>query len=296
MRMTGFVNRWVLLGISAPLKSSRGTVQAHQHLVPYDATGGGIGDVSVDATAILLATNPVALQLGLQFPTGAYALARGRQNEEQNLPSRLQPGSGLHALIVALRHERSLFGRGQWGFSGRCVFPFALRLSSGKNEFLHTRFAHHAGETDNSRFYYRFKPYGENDLGRYIPAHAILTATYSHPSDDKFHHSAVVRLSIPFGVHWQPSHIATHYDPYPDPNHRAWTSTWVYMPEYRMDALSLMGFIAVPLSDSPNGSNPADRYDATPFSRLDGPDWREFPRQSSFGLGFRYGMGNSADR
>ena len=287
-RITGFPHRRVLLGVSVPLLRQNGEVQYRANQGPSNRTTGGLGDIAVDGGLLFLPDHPLLVQLSLQFPTGAYDLSRGPEAAEEYLPTYLQLGSGMYALTISVRHERKMLEKGLWNLYTGLVLPFQMRLATGKNEFLDDKFVDYSTETSNKRFYYRFKPYGENDLGRYVPSEFMLSWHYSHLANRILRHTWATQLSFPFGVQWLPSEHTDIYDARPDTDNRMWRSTWLYIPEIRLKGFTAMCFLAIPLNDNANWGNPDDEYDDIPYSQIDGPDWNSFMQQWALGAGFRY--------
>ena len=288
LRLTWFPHRRIQLGSTIPFVRNAGEAYAPRAFSPTSYTTGGLADISVDARLLLIPENPVVAALAVQFPTGAYDISRGAESYASYLPVRFQPGTGVYALALTLRHQRKMFAKGLWHFGAGYAAPFQMRPVSGKNEFIDGRLEAYAQEKSGKRFYYRFKPYGENDLGRVVPSELLLDCRYSHIVNSLFRHTWVVRLTLPFGVHWIHDERIDRYDPRPDPEHRMWKSTWIYMPELRVKGFSAVCFVGLSLNDKANDGNPENMYDDTPYARSDGADWNSFLRESYSGLGVRY--------
>ncbi|MBD3421801.1 MAG: hypothetical protein GF398_16935 [Chitinivibrionales bacterium] len=287
-RLYGFARKHIVLGISMPLLFNRGEKQqAALFRTSYLSTG-GVGDLSIDGGYILYVQKPILLRLALKFPTGVYDAARGPEADRRYVPANMQPGSGIYTLTLSVRHQRAMLNKGEWNLFAAYSFPFHMRLASGKNEFLDERLQYYSQETSDKRFYYHFKPYGENDIGRYVPPTLHISWHYAHIVNHFFRHTWATLVSFPLGVAWIPDERIDRYAPYPAHDHRMWRSTWRYVPELRIKGISLMWFVALPLHDKTNASNSEDKYDESPHTRLDGPDWSGILRQWSLGTGIRY--------
>ncbi len=287
-RLTGFVHPRVLCGISLPIISSIGIVQPFTNVAPRYEVNSGLGDIRLDGRVQIIDSDPLLFHMALQLPTGVYDRSRGTIGRELFLPSIMQPGLGMYVLTATFSHIRNLSPKDQVHASVEWVHPFQMRLADGKNEFLDDRFEMYSAETSNKRFYYRFKHYGENDLGRYIPPELRINVRYSHDASEIFRHTWATTVAFPFGVQWIPDAIPYTYAPHPDPDHRMWRSTWYYIPELRFRSIGVIGFVAIPLNDKANDQTYGDRYDSKPYSKFDGPDWESLLHTYSLGVGIRY--------
>ena len=171
-----------------------------------------------------------SLGIGLTLPTGQYDIKRGPDAASEFLPTSLQKGGGIFNGSLMLDYLRDVED-GMWLGNISFYYPFAVRLS-GKNEFLDTYFAAFKDSTDNRRFYYHFKPYGENDLGGFTPPSASVSLTYAYRGIEHYVHSWTLFYSVPFGVAWIPGENSTQYAPSPDPDHKTWSAALVYGIEF----------------------------------------------------------------
>jgi hypothetical protein len=283
-----FIN--FISGITVPLVWQQGEFQVNAFSEPSDRVTSGISDIAIDAGYVFFIDNPLALRLALQLPSGNYAVKRGSDRASYYLPSRLQHGTGMYAATIGMEHQRQFCASGRWDFHLVYTHPFAMRLFTGKNEFLASSFIHYAGETDNRRYYYRFKPYGENDLGRYIPPSVTAAMKYSLSTNSVLCHTWGTEINVPFGVEWESSMYTNVYDPHPSADNRAWKTTWTYMPELLINSFTFMGYVAIPLFDKANGGNPDDQYDEAPYAAWDRPDWSDFLQNFNLSVGVRYGI------
>jgi hypothetical protein len=165
---------------------------------------------------------------------------------------------------------------GIWMVDVSYTHPFALRPFSNKNEFLDTYFSDYKDRKDNKRFYYRAKPYGENDLGGYTPPSVSATAYFGYRGYEGYVHSWGMMFNAPLGVAWIPSPNINTYNPIPDPDHKAWSAALVYGLEFSKQKFPLFMAISLPIHDK-----------SDPYGNWNGPDWKDFCQQWTFSLGFK---------
>jgi hypothetical protein len=289
-KVTGFINRRLSFGLTVPILYLKDEVQYRTNQSATNYVSGGFGDMAVDGAFAFFNDNPFAIRLTVQFPTGDFNLKRGPEAASEYLPTSLQKGTGIYVLAISVDHERKMFDKGLWNLRSGFIFPFNIKLFSGENQFLSSTLSEYSDETDNKRFYYRFKPYGENDIGRYVPPEFLLSWHYSHIPNKVFRHTWATQFSFPFGVNWIPNTNTEIYDPRPDPDNRMWRSEWLYMPEVRIKAVSAMCFLALPLNDKADSGNPDNEYDASAYSKFNGAAWSNFLQEWKIGIGIRLGL------
>jgi hypothetical protein len=126
-------------------------------------------------------------------------------------------------------------------------------LFTGKNEFLNTYFKDYKDSTGNKRFYYRFKPYGENDLGDYTPPSFCASGYFGLRDNREIMQSFGVTFSAPLGVAWIHDELQNgsvlHYNPRPDPDDIAWSAQLIYGMEFSNPKHPLYLAIVKPVHD-----------------------------------------------
>lgn len=261
--------------LQVPVQSKTGGAQFQSNTPEVNRTTGGMGDLYADFSRTFGMSGEYSLMLALSFPTGQYDIKRVRDREPEFLPVSLQMGSGLYS--GTLTFARSIdVEDGIWMFDVSYSHPFALRPFSKKNEFLDTYFSEYKDRTDNKRFYYRAKAYGENDLGGYTPPSISATAYFGYRGYEGYVHSWGVMFGAPLGVAWIPSPIVNKYDPIPDPDHKAWSAALVYGLEFSKQKFPLFLAVSLPIHDI-----------ADPYGNWNGPDWKDFRHQWTFAFGFK---------
>lgn len=264
------------LGIAIPLMSKTGEVQSQSNLWPNNRTVGGIGDVAIDLSKSFGMSGSYTAQVTVALPTGQYDIKRGSDREMYFLPNELQKGSGLYSATMQLSRLLDVED-GFWKVDVSYTHPFAMKPFTRKNEMLNTYFNAYADRTANSRFYYRFKPYGENDLGGYTPPSVSLAAYFASRHVQGQVHSWGALFSAPFGVAWIPAPaVDGTYNPIPDPDHKAWSAALVYAVEFSRPNYPLLFAVSLPIHDRPD-----------PQGRFNGPDWGAFLNQWTFACGFK---------
>jgi hypothetical protein len=286
-----FVNYSTSIGLNFPISSKTSEVQYRSNQVANDRTTGGLGDVSVDIGRTIGVNVKFDLSLGLTIPTGQYDIKRGPDAAPEFLPSSLQKGGGIYSGAFTLGHSKDVED-GMWMFEVVYNQPFAMRLITGKNEFLGSGsyFEAYADSTGSKRFYYRFKPYGENDLGSYSPPSASGSVYYVYRGVEKYVHSFGVTFAAPIGVAWISSEKTKQYNPRPDPDHKAWSAAVAYGLEFSSMKYPVFMAISLPIHDKSNAPNPNNEYDPTPMKKWDGPDMKDFLQQWTFALGVKSTM------
>ena len=272
------------LGVSIPWMSHSGEVQYRSNQIPADRTTGGVGDVSIDFSKTIGSGGAASLSASLSIPTGQYDIKRGTDSGKELLPSSFQKGSGLYSLTVGWDYSRDT-DKGIWLYGLSYTHPFAMHLISGENEFndSYWKDMEHKGD----RFEYRFKPYGENDLGAYTPPSVGGSIAYGYRGRPGIVQSFGVSFSVPLGVAWINSEKVGTYDPRPDPDHQAWSVAFAYGIEFSNADFPVFLAVSLPLHDKSNAADPDDEYDESPMRKWDTPDWSDFGQQWTIAVGIK---------
>ena len=272
------------LGVSIPWMSHSGEVQYRSNQIPADRTTGGLGDVSIDFSKTIGSGGAASLSASLSIPTGQYDIKRGTDSGKELLPSSFQKGSGLYSLTLGWDYSRDT-DKGIWLYSLSYTHPFAMHLISGENEFNDSYWE--GLDHDGDRFEYRFKPYGENDLGAYTPPSVGGSIAYGYRGRPGIVQSFGVNFSVPLGVAWINSEKVGTYDPRPDPDHQAWSVAFAYGIEFSNADFPVFFAISLPLHDKSNAADPDDEYDESPMRKWDAPDWSDFGQQWTIAVGIK---------
>ena len=272
------------LGVSIPWMSHSGEVQYRSNQIPADRTTGGLGDVSIDFSKTIGSGGAASLSASLSIPTGQYDIKRGTDSGKELLPSSFQKGSGLYSLTLGWDYSRDT-DKGIWLYSLSYTHPFAMHLISGENEFNDSYWE--GMDHDGDRFEYRFKPYGENDLGAYTPPSVGGSIAYGYRGRPGIVQSFGVNFSVPLGVAWINSEKVGTYDPRPDPDHQAWSVAFAYGIEFSNADFPVFLAVSLPLHDKSNAADPDDEYDESPMRKWDAPDWSDFGQQWTIAVGIK---------
>lgn len=272
------------LGVSVPWMSHSGEVQYRSNQIPADRTTGGVGDVSFDFSKTIGSGGAASLSASLTIPTGQYDIKRGTDSGKELLPSSFQKGSGLYSLTLGWDYSRDT-DKGIWLYGLSYTHPFAMHLISGENEFndSYWKDIEHKGD----RFEYRFKPYGENDLGAYTPPSVGGSIAYGYRGRPGIVQSFGVNFSVPLGVAWINSEKVGTYDPRPDPDHQAWSVAFAYGIEFSNSDFPIFLAVSLPLHDKSNAADPENEYDESPMRKWDTPDWSDFGQQWTIAVGIK---------
>jgi hypothetical protein len=286
-----FMNYSTVVGLRLPIMSKSGEVQYRTNQPAYDRTTGGIGDLTVDIMRSVGLNFKLDLQLGLTFPTGQYDIRRGPDAASEFLPINLQKGGGVYNAAFTVGHSRDV-ENGMWMFEAVYNFPFNMKPISGENEFLDggEYFAGYRDSTSNPRFHYRFKHYGENDLGGYTPPSVNASVYYAYRGVENFVHSFGLVFAAPTAVAWIHSEKTNQYDPRPDPDHKTWNAALIYGLEFSHMKYPVFMAVSLPIQDKKGTPNPDNEYDPGPMEKWDGPDWEDFLQQWTFAIGFKSTM------
>ncbi len=271
------------IGMSIPFVSHQGEVQYRTNQTPMDRSTGGLGDLSFDFSKTIGSGGAASLSASLSVPTGQYDIKRGTDASQEFLPSSFQKGSGLYSLTLGWDYSRDT-DKGIWLYGLTYTHPFAMHLISGENEFCDSYFE--KLDCSGKRFKYRFKPYGENDLGAFTPPSAGGSIAYGYRGQPGFVHSFGVNFSAPLGVAWISSEKTDTYDPRPDPDHQAWSASLVYGLEFSRTDFPIFMAFSLPIHDKAE-SNAKDEYDESPMKKWNAPDWGDFGQQWTIAVGVK---------
>ncbi|MCF0221220.1 MAG: hypothetical protein HUK19_02890 [Fibrobacter sp.] len=272
------------LGLSIPWMSHRGEVQYRTNQIPADRSTGGLGDISIDFSKTIGSGGAASLSASLSLPTGQYDIKRGTDAAEMILPGSFQKGSGLYSLTLGWDYSRDT-DKGIWLYGLTYTHPFAMHLISGENEFNDTYWKNM--ERKGDRFNYRFKPYGENDLGAYTPPTVGGSIAYGYRGRAGIVQSVGLNFSVPLGVAWISSETAGTYDPRPDPDHQAWAAAIAYGIEFSNADFPVFLALSIPIHDKAGGANSQDEYDETPMKKWNAPDWSDIGQQWTIAVGVK---------
>ncbi|MBD3356577.1 MAG: hypothetical protein GF363_05435 [Chitinivibrionales bacterium] len=288
------------LGLTVPVVSKIGNHQPQTNEPPRTEISGGLGDVSLDLSKAFGMSGQYSLSFALTMPTGQYDIKRGTDNQKQFLSSSLQKGGGLWAPSVTLSYSKDVID-GIWLFDAGYSHPMALNFK-GKNQYITSdedaedRFVNlskdfeYMDEEQKERYEYVFKPYGENDLGAYTPPSVNASVYFGYRGIDHYVHSWGVTFSAPLGVAWIPGFSASEYNPFPDPDHKAWNASLNYGLEWSRHKFPIFFAVSLPISDKANEPDSQDRYNEEPFKKWDGPDWSDLRQSWTVGVGMKATM------
>ncbi len=299
------------IGLSIPVTSKLGEVQPSSLIQQEYFVTGGTGDIALDLSRSLGMSGQYSLNLGLTLPTGQYDIKRGKDGSQVFLPTSLQKGGGVYNASLGLGYTKDVED-GLWLFDLTYSHGFNMKPFSGENEFNDDYFPRYANEfKDDKRFYYRFKPYGESDLGDYVPPSLSSSAYFGYKGIKGYMLSWGVTFAAPLQVGWireeKFSGSTVAYNPRPDPDHQAWSATLNYGMEIAHDKLPVFFAVSLPLHDrgAPNSEREVeyqgntakvkdvyllDKYNTKYFSMWDPPDWSDFGQQWTISIGVKATM------
>jgi hypothetical protein len=269
--------------VQVPFSSKTAAVQYKSNQPENTRITGGVGDLSLYVARTFGMEGEFSGGLTVTAPTGQYDIKRGP--EQAFMPKNLQMGGGLWAAAISLNYSRDVHN-GMIIIDGSYYYPFAVRLS-GQNEFLDTYYKAYITESDNKRFYYRFKPYGENDLGDYTPPGVSGGVTYAYRKVHGYVHSFAATAAIPLGVAWIHSEQSNSYNPMPDPDHKAWNLTLSYGIEFSRDKFPIFCAVALPIHDRSPGDT---KGDPEPMRQWNGADTKSLFQEWVVAVGFKGGL------
>jgi hypothetical protein len=275
----------VEIGLSIPVGFACAEVQNDSESSPQTFMNGGSGDITGDVTRRFGDHGQYSWQFSLTLPSGRYDESRGPQRSKEILPQTLQTGRGVYCAALQLSYTRD-FDKAMALFEGSFSYPFMAGFS-GKNAYINGDYTAYQNSTANRRrFYYRFKPYGENDRGGYFPPSLNFDAIYAFRGVPKIVQSFQFFFTAPLGVRWIPSYNPSYYDPIPDPDNRAWDAVLAYGIEFSRETFPIFLAFGLPIHDA-RGKTGSDKYDPAPYKKWNGPAWNELGQEWIFALGFR---------
>jgi hypothetical protein len=281
-----FRPKWrTTFGIQIPFVSKSAEVQFQSNQNPMNRTTGGYGDVSLDASRLFGVEGQHCVTVRLTVPTGKYNENRGSEYSLQVLPVFLQKGSGVYTAALTYELSRDL-AKGLLLFEVGLNAPFNMKPISGRNEFLDGSLYRYIDRRNSKRFYYRFKTYGENDIGDYFPPSAQIAATFAYRGIPDYVHSLRFMFSAPFNVAWIHSEWLEFYNPRPDPDFKAWNCALSYGLEFSRLRYPLFFTFSLPIHDKPNLPG-EDVFDPTPLKKWDLPEWADLGQQWTIGMGIK---------
>ena len=137
------------------------------------------------------------------------------------------------------------------------------------------------------RFKYRFKPYGENDLGAFTPPSIGGSVAYGYRGRTGIVQSFGLNFSIPLGVAWISSESEGTYDPRPDPDHQAWSVSLVYGLEFSNPDFPVFLAFSLPIHDKAGGADAMNEYSEKPMKKWNAPDWSDIGQQWTIAVGVK---------
>lgn len=273
--------------VIVPVTSKTGEVQYRSNQPAETRGTGGLGDIMLDVSKTFGSSGEYSVELGMGLPTGQYDIKRGSDAAREFLPISLQKGTGLYCPTLSLYYTRDVQG-GMWLGNVCFSYPFAARPFTKKNEFLDTYFPMYKDSTQSRRFYYRAKPYGENDLGGFTPPNLGFGVSYAYRGVEHFVHSWNFVFSAPLGVVWIPSEKTNQYNPRPDPDHKAWTAAIAYGLEFSREKFPLFIGVSLPIHSKPSPGK--DEMDPKPLAKWTAPDYNDILQQWTIAVGFKSTM------
>jgi hypothetical protein len=285
------------LGLTIPIVSKIGSLQPRTNYDDKTEQTAGIADMMLDFSKTLGAEGEYSLSINLTLPTGQYDVKRGKENEMLYLPTTLQRGGGIFNATVGLNRSMDV-DKGLWIAEAFFSWPFAVNFH-GKNQFINDNQDQYnainsrwdlLSSDRKKRFEYVFKPYGENDLGGYIPPSITAALYYANRLQRGYVHSYGAKVWVPLGVAWVPDYSASSYNPTPDPNNKTWSITLHYGLEFsRQEYPFYLAINKTITSRSTPNSN--DAYDEKSLAKWHGPDMKELINNNwIFGLGIKSTM------
>lgn len=276
-------------GLSLPIVSKIGSLQPSARFDDRTEVSGGITDLMLDFSKSLGMEGQYSLQFNLTCPTGQYDIKRGRENTMLYLPTSLQRGSGVFQSSIGLTRTMDV-DKGLWIVEGYYNHPFAVNVS-GKNRFINDQPDQYnelnhkwdlLSDKQRERFQYYFKPYGENDLGGYVPPSISANIYFGYRGIPQYVHSFGAKTFIPLGVAWIPDFSASSYNPIPDPDFKAWTITLHYGLEFSRSDYPLYLSVNKLISSRPSAAK-----DEKSLSEWNAPGIPELLNTWTFAVGMK---------
>jgi len=265
-------------GVTIPIMTKNGDVQYMSNQEPQYHSTGGIGDIVIDASRPFGFSGAFDIQASLTLPTGQYDIKRGSDQAMRFLPVDFQMGSGVYCagLKLSCTFDRE---EGFWKVDGSYNHPFNMKPFTSENAMMGEYFEKYRDRKGSRRFYYRFKPYGESDLGAYVPPSVSLAGYYAYRGREGYVHTWGACFNAPLGVAWIPSPDVSVYDPRPDPDNMMWSGALIYELEFSRPKYPILLGISLPLHDRRDGRG-----------GFDAPQWGDFMNEWIFALGIRSTM------
>ncbi|MBN1575985.1 MAG: hypothetical protein JW913_05495 [Chitinispirillaceae bacterium] len=256
------------IGLTLPAGLKIAEVRYQENLPDEAHVNGGPGDIAADINYAFGPGGAFFVMTALTVPTGNYDIRHGPAQAEKILPNELQMGRGVYDASIRLSWAPSL-ENGMLLIDASLHYPFNVRLDK-RNKYLDTDYRAYRDATENrERFYYRWpvKPYGESDRGDYYPPSLTIEGAYGWFRNAAIVHSLQVSFSATLGTRWIRHYEPTRYAPYPDPDHRAWSTLLSYGVEFSRFRFPLFAGFGVPVSDRRGGNNQWDGIDTDALFR-----------------------------
>lgn len=271
-----FKPTWTMdAGVSVPIMSKSGAVQYLTNQEELDRTTGGMGDVTFDISRSIGFSGTNRVQLSLTLPTGQYDVKRGPESNLQFLPVDFQMGGGVYSAMVQLSKTIDAED-GFWKIDASYSHPFNMHPVSRQNAMLNEYYSDYTDRTSSERFYYRAKPYGESDLGAYIPPSVMIATYYAYRGEPGYVHSFGLTVSAPLGIAWIPEPDIHSYAPIKDPGHKVWSGAFIYGLEFSRPKYPIYLVVSKPIHDR-----------SDPKGVINGPDWIGFKNDWIFACGIK---------
>jgi hypothetical protein len=280
-----------ILALTVPVLAKSGSMQPTT--AADERTGvinNGMGDIRIDYQNAFGLSGEFSYNFTLGIPTGSYNQTVGPDKGLSYLPTNLQLGTGCYSLTLDIGYTKDI-DNDMLLIDAMYSHPFVLNFSGKNTDFP----LYDNSETWNlltasqqKRFKYYFKPYGENDLGAYNPPSVTLSAFYGTKAIENFVHSFGLMLSAPIGVAWIPNFNANMYNPAPDPDNQAWTATLCYGLEFTRPNFPLFVAAYVPIHSktaSATSGQLTDQYDTRPMAQWNAPDMHDILHRWSVFVG-----------
>ncbi len=283
------------VGLTLPYVSKHGSVQPTTLVPEKYHRSGGTGDLTLDVSQALGMTGLYSFAFSLTMPTGQYDIKRGDDKTTKILPKGMQKGGGIYNVSLSLSRTIDT-DDGMWMLDASFSHGFNMKPVSGENEFMDEYFADYTHYQDSSddveakeHFYYRFKPYGENDLGDYTPPSVSASVYFADRSHENFMQSGGLSFSFPLDVakiHSEDYNgVNTRYQPRYDPDHQAWSLTFSYGIEFKNGDFPVFLGASCPLHDKANA--PEKDEDVQLWKLWNTPDLQDFPQQLTIAAGMK---------
>lgn len=279
-----------ILALTVPVFAKNGMMQPSTTIKGKMVVNNGMGDIRIDFQNSFGLSGEFSYNFTLAIPTGDYAAVDDDDKSSTFLPTNLQLGTGVYCLTLDLGYTKDL-DKALLLVDAMYSYPFAVNFS-GKNSFFPF---YNNSETWNllsadqqRRFQYYFKPYGENDLGAYVPPSVTLSGFYATKAIEHFVHSFGLMFSAPIGVAWIPGFDAGTYNPTPDPDNQSWTATLCYGLEFSQPNFPIFVAVYIPIHSktaSATNAELSNPYDTKPMAQWRAPDMHDILHRWSVFVG-----------